>query len=66
LVFEKVSSRTIYGPNIEIINEENDKVINYVNYRNDPDEKIIKAGRLRSARNVDRMYDSELCKITGL
>jgi hypothetical protein len=45
---------------LKMINGGYDKITNYVNYHNDPGVKIIKAGRLRSARNVDRMDDSEL------
>jgi hypothetical protein len=45
---------------LKIINGEDDKVINYINYHNDPDVKITRA------RNVDRIYENELCKITGL
>jgi hypothetical protein len=48
---------------LKMISGEDDKTINCVNYHNDPDVKIIKARRLKSARNVDRIDKSELAKL---
>jgi hypothetical protein len=48
---------------LKMINGGDDKIINFVNYHNDLGVKIIKASRLRSARNVDRMDEPEVAKL---
>jgi hypothetical protein len=63
---KKCSQGQYTGQMLKTTIGEDDKVINYVNYHNDSDVKIIKAGRLRSARNVERMNESDLCKISCL
>jgi hypothetical protein len=48
---------------LKMIDGEDGNIINYVCYHNDGGVKIIKAGWLRSARNVDRTNDIEMEKL---